>query len=1102
MEQIKHYKILELLGSGGMGEVYKAFDTVLERDVAIKIMHRHLLDDKKTDARFMREARAAAGLVHPNIVTIHEVGKTKVGRYIVMEYVAGAPLTRFLRLDEVVEPETTIKLTTQILNGLQCAHSRGVLHRDIKPDNVLVTQNEIAKILDFGIAKVAAKEGLTAAGDILGTVEYMAPEQMLGETTDHRCDLYAAGVVLYQLLTKRLPFVGENPVAILYKILNEDPVPPSYYNKEVKQELDDIVLRAISKSKEERWESAEAFAQAMEAVLRSGTYPSSFATVKEDADPVSGLEPMNSSGARKPQSVFVGREKEFKRLVNLFSQASREEGQTVIVSGEAGVGKSTLANRLRTYAQQNGACVLYGACLYQEGMDAYLPFIDALRDLLKNDSTHMSEEERQNFKKLLREKVPFLQEFVERINTRLGPLSTNLDNGDAGGDAMFDGIYQLISVLSTMRPVLFIIDDLHWADEASLRLFHYLSRHVMKNRVMLVGISRSERYDLQKDGKPTLVVDTLARIRREGECEQITLYRMNKESIERLIDQTLAPAMFTEEFYELVYNETKGNPLFVQESLKLMRESGAIFFNDGAWYNKQEGLQIAVPNRVEDVFLRRLSALSDEECETLQVASVIGFKFDPSQLAKLLEITRIKLLKKLQRVESELQIIVSTETGYQFEHPMLRDMLYQEIPLVLRREYHLMIAADLEVIHDGEYGALVGEVAQHLRCGGEHEKATPLLYQAAMRSFKLGAYREAGVYFSDFADSDERSGGKYSESASDEEIYLKLGRCHEETGRWDEGLAAYKMLQSISEKKGHPKGQVNALERIGRIQAKQGDLDNALASYTRCLEIAQEHNITGVLSSIYNSLGIIHYQKGRLDEALDSFRKTMQLLDGEDGENYKASALLNIGIIANIRSDYQSALESYQKALEIYELKLDRKNQARIYHNIGMTYSDTGEWQKSIEAYQRSLELTDKVEDKQLRALIHLNMGKAFAQQGDFTAAEKSVKVAMKMSKLMGDVLTVAEAYRVYGMIHGLRGNMPEAELYLKESIEINQQKEYLEGLAETYDTYGMICLKNGDLHRSRGYFHEAAATYEKLNLQVKAQVIREKMLEINEQEV
>ncbi len=270
MKRIKHYNIVKLLGSGAMGEVYLAFDPVLERDVAIKVMHRHLSSDKKTDDRFIQEARAVASLIHPNIVTIYEVGKTKQGRYIVMEYVPGNPLSDLLNSKGMVDAKFAIELITQILRGLKCAHGKGIFHRDIKPDNILTTPDNIAKILDFGIAKMVTKAGLTAAGDILGTVEYMAPEQMLGEKIDHRCDIYATGVVLYQILTKRLPFTGENPVEIIHKAIHENPRPPSYYNRRISPELNAAILKAISKDKKERWNDAESIYKALNSSLTKG----------------------------------------------------------------------------------------------------------------------------------------------------------------------------------------------------------------------------------------------------------------------------------------------------------------------------------------------------------------------------------------------------------------------------------------------------------------------------------------------------------------------------------------------------------------------------------------------------------------------------------------------------------------------------------------------------------------------------------------------------------------------------------------------------------------------------------------------------------------
>jgi len=609
MKKIKHYNILELLGSGGMGEVYKAFDSVLEREVAIKIMHRHLWDDEKTDKRFLQEARAVASLSNPNIVTVFEVGKVKLGRYIVMEYVPGQPLKKIIESDESYDAEYATLMASQILHGLASAHKVGLIHRDIKPDNVLVTHDQVAKILDFGIAKVMAKEGLTAAGDILGTVEYMPPEQMLGDAVDQRCDLYATGIILYHLITKHLPFMGDNPVAILYKVLNEDPLPPSHYDKSVSRELDQIVLKAIQKNKDDRWQNAEDFVNALETLAGNGQ------TQTVAGDPFNldlSFDPADETEILRP--AFVARDEDFKRMVNLVASATNNRGRTAILSGEAGVGKTTLANRLRNFAELNTTWVLYGACLYQDGFSPYQPYLDALRAFFARDNKYVSEEEQKRVAQRIKKEVPLLAncDGVFDGNFVLC-LSDAVEKSSSDKSRLFETIQQLLTMLSQIRPCVVMIDDLHWADEASVKLFHYLSHHIKESRIVLLGITRTERYDLQEDGKPTIIVDMLARLRREGHCEQIALSRLSRENCDRLVDKVLSPCLFNEEFYELLYKETNGNPLFTRETLKLLIENGTIYDKDGSWHNKQDTQELAVPKVVEDVFLRRLNALNEEE---------------------------------------------------------------------------------------------------------------------------------------------------------------------------------------------------------------------------------------------------------------------------------------------------------------------------------------------------------------------------------------------------------------------------------------------------------------------------------------------------------
>lgn len=1092
MERINHYKINERLGSGAMGMVYKAFDTMLERHVAIKVMHGHLLEDKKNDDRFMREARAVAKLVHPNIVTIYEVGEAECGRYIVMEYVQGESLKQFIGREKKLSPQRAAQIILQVLDGLECAHKIGILHRDIKPDNILVTHDEKAKILDFGIAKMTAMKGLTASGDLMGTVQYMAPEQMLGEDVDRRCDIYSLGVVFYELLTHHLPFDGDNPVAVLYKQLNEEPVPPSHYNEAIFSSLEQAIMKSIQRQKENRWESAGAFGEVLRALFQSNN----FAAAGADATLAihSEIDAQAGGAAEDPdrfRSVFVGRDREFKKLVDYFGMAVRGQGQTVVVSGEAGVGKTTLVSRLQEYAHQNKAWALYGASLYQDGMDAYLPYIDAFRGFFSNDSYSLPEAERIKLKEVVREKVPLLMEFTERFSTTFGPINRNGSSGPFGNNFnLLEGIHYLISTLAGIRPTLLVLDDIQWADEASLRLFHYLSRHVTRNRVLLLGITRTDRYDLQQNGKPAPIVDILARMRREGSLREVAVKRLRREECDKLIDESLSNTLLTEEFYESIFRETRGNPFFVLETLKLLRDQEHIYLKDGVWYDRRDGFKVQVPTRVEDVFIRQLSELNDEEREILQVASVIGYKFDISLLSKMLEMSKVKLLKVLQKVEKDLEILFATENGYQFEHPMLKDLLYNEIPAPLRREYHLMIAAELEQIYGEDLGAMVGEVAQHFHRGKEYARAVPLLYQAALRAFKLSAYREASMLFEDLIQLQKDNQLELPSSISPTDLYLKSGICLEETGEWERSLQRYEELLALSEKENLPKSQIEALMRIGRMYDKKGEWDTAIEKYEQFLEIAEVNQISNFRSRAFNNLGVIYYQKGDLEKAMNYFKKTLEAVDSEMGIFDKAHALTSIGIICNTRGKFDDALQSYNEALAIYEQKNHSKYQARVHHNMGVTFSDMGDWDKAIAAYEKCLELAGGVEDRHLRALTFVNIAKVQVKLGNLAQARRLAEKALKIFKRLNDDLSVADAYMVFGLIYGAQENFTRAEKFFRESVSIHEGKNFQEGVAESSMHYGSLCRDFGYVDRAREFFSKAEKAYRSLHYTAKAEEV------------
>jgi eukaryotic-like serine/threonine-protein kinase len=256
------YELDGVVGRGGMAEVYRARDIRLDRVVAVKTLRDDLARDQTFQARFRREAQSAASLNHPSIVAVYDTGEDSAGPahvpYIVMEYVDGRTLRDLLRDDRRLLPERALEITDGVLRALDYSHRNGIIHRDIKPGNVMLTRNGEVKVMDFGIARAVSdsQATMTQTAQVIGTAQYLSPEQARGERVDSRSDLYSTGCLLYELLTGRPPFLGDSPVAIAYQHVRENPVPPSRLDPEIPPWADSIVLKAMAKDPGQRYQSA------------------------------------------------------------------------------------------------------------------------------------------------------------------------------------------------------------------------------------------------------------------------------------------------------------------------------------------------------------------------------------------------------------------------------------------------------------------------------------------------------------------------------------------------------------------------------------------------------------------------------------------------------------------------------------------------------------------------------------------------------------------------------------------------------------------------------------------------------------------------------
>ncbi|MHB8158126.1 MAG: protein kinase domain-containing protein, partial [Desulfocucumaceae bacterium] len=261
------YEILEQLGGGGMAIVYKGRDTILTRLVTIKLLRPEYTLDEDFVMRFRREAQSVASLSNPNIVSIYDVGRENDMHYLVMEYIDGEDLRSIIKREGPLDPATAVRIARQICDALDHAHDNKIVHRDVKPHNILITRTGRAKLTDFGIAREASAATLTTSDTIIGSVHYLSPEQARGEVPDPGSDIYSLGVVLYEMLSGSLPFTGDSPIAIALKHIQSDPEPLRRKNNKIPESLEWVVMKALNKDPEKRFKSAREMSFKLEEAL-------------------------------------------------------------------------------------------------------------------------------------------------------------------------------------------------------------------------------------------------------------------------------------------------------------------------------------------------------------------------------------------------------------------------------------------------------------------------------------------------------------------------------------------------------------------------------------------------------------------------------------------------------------------------------------------------------------------------------------------------------------------------------------------------------------------------------------------------------------------
>ena len=910
------YELGDELGRGGMGVVYRAHDPTLDREVAIKLLSDTGLGTEGRE-RPLREAQSVAKLSHPNIVPVFDAGESDETPFIVMELIEGASLHE--RPPE--DLSSTVEIARQICAALDHAHKQGIVHRDLKPENVLIDAQGTAKLMDFGIARSVASR-LTSEGTVVGTVFYLAPEVGLGQVYDGRADLYSLGVMLYELTTGNLPFSGGDPVAVISQHIHASVVPPRAKNPEIPPLFDTLIIQLMSKDPDARPASAGETQKLLE---RSDLLD----LAAKDEREVLVLD-------RIVNGRFVGREQELSEARSLWSKAEAGEGQTLLVSGEPGVGKTRLMRELSTHAEVSGGRTLIGAC-YAEGGAPYAPFAQILRLALRNGSQNGFDIPEFIIADLL-DLAPELKPYFPNIHSN-PPLSP-----EAEQQRLFENVVTFCGLLSEEKPLLIVLDDAHWADSGSLSLMRHLSRRIRNKSVLLMATYREIEID---EARPFREV--LLDLNRERLARRIKLGRLTSQQTEDLLAAIFEEEV-TPEFLEGIYRETEGNPFFIEEVCEDLVESGRLYYLDGSWHRPSMD-ELELPQSVREVVQARVSKLSEEDRDALTLAAILGRDFDFETLSAASVLDEDQLIEALENSEkAQLILEISGASGatFSFAHALIPATLVDSIRTLRRRKLHRQAAHVIEKLRSKAFE----DLAYHYEEAGDDEQALTYYTRAGERASDAFANQEAESYFraalelnpgeeqapdllaalavvlarqGDFDEAFEaweKSAGLYGVRGDDARVawyYARMARAAWDAGDMPLGLKlAETGLETLGDAPDNDE-YADLLHEFARACCFNGVAEQGIPASERALTMARSTGNVLIQAEVLATMGLLYFgENDAIDRAQAALEEAIELAHANHLPQQEGRARNNIShIVGPVRGDPKAARANLSLATEL-----------------------------------------------------------------------------------------------------------------------------------------------------------------------------------------
>ncbi len=984
------YRIEAVIGRGGVGTVYRAVQLTLQRDVALKLLTAEQSADSSFRQMFLDESILAASLDHPHIVPVYDAGEVEQVLYMAMRYVPGSDLQGMIRREGRLSPHASVLILEQVAGALDVAHAAGLVHRDVKPSNVLIAGGHGAEqplhawLGDFGLSRRMTDPAEHSTERPLGTVHYVAPEQIRGDAVDHRADIYSLGCLLFECLTGAVPFAHTSVPAVLYAHL-EAPIPTvSDLGIGLPTAMDEVIAWALAKSADDRPQRAGELAQAAARALGGGegrprTAPSSGANRRRSATAV----PRRQRASRP----IVGRLLESEDLVSLLDDATAGMGGVATLAGEAGIGKTTLARQLSTLAEQRGIPAVWGVGASAETARPYWHWIQVVRAIAAR------REGPEIFKTLgavgawLSTIVPDLEFGLPRGERGPSPVGA-----EEGRFHLYDALLRLLEIAAERSGLVVVLDDLHFADEASLLALSYISRAVGDKRILIVCTHRDlELEESRRDAAPfsELVRPTLG----------IVLKGLPPGDVRRMIESRRdVPA--PEALVERIHHLTGGNPLFVSELLSLIEAEQEL--DDSA----VAAGAMPLPAGVRDAITARLAMLSAEGREMLSVASVIGQQFRAGTLAAAAGTPAVELLELLDEAVRLRLVRPTTQyaDGYGFHHGLIQATLYDAIPRGRRLALHDAVARALERDPAVVAGEGLAEIAHH--------------------------YLEAAPAH------DPHRAIEYARRAGDRAM---------ETFAYDQAVGMYRGALGVTGLTESQRGEL--LQALGEAQMRVGDTDAARQTLLRAADAARVRNDPVAFAHAALGCTIWGLTNGTDEQLVGLAQEAVARLEpvDEPGLMARVEGLLAAAIYwsGEVERRERLAEDALRLAREEEARRRDRESGQTLGYVLGRYLLARWGPQSAIRDVPVSdevVELAQRLGDTELELLIRNWRISVLMELGRFAAVDQEIARVEQMAEDLRQPRAMVFLPLHYALRAGTMGRFDEAEGLNSSSAEIGRE--------------------------------------------------------------